>query len=194
MRPNGRWVRERWAGRRWKDRSTVLAVAASAATITALAVGGIAVADNVTETGPDESGATHEQTGPGAKHRMAFRGPRAHGLMGGALHGEFVTKKAGGGYQTLAVQRGEVQAVSDTSITVESEDGYSASYAVDDQTLVNAHRDGIGSVDEGETVHVAAVVSGDTATAIRVADVSDRKATWEKIRPRWRSLKPDADN
>jgi hypothetical protein len=201
MRPSGRWsgrwVRERWAGGRWKDRSTVVAVAVSTATITALAVGGIALADNASESGSDESdgfGVTREQIRPGVGERRALRGPRPPGLMVGALHGEFVTEKPDGGYQTLAVQRGEVAAVSDTSITVKSEDGYSRTYVIDDETLVNSHREGIGSVDEGETVHVAAVVSDDTATALRVVDVSDRRATWEKFRPGRHGTNPDADN
>ncbi|MEQ4206661.1 hypothetical protein ABN028_21945 [Actinopolymorpha sp. B17G11] len=194
MRPNGQWVKRRWANRRWSDRSTVLAVAVSTATITALAVGGIALADNVAESGNDATAATSDQPRPDAKDRPVMRGHRAPGLMGWALHGEFVTAKKDGGYQTVAVQHGEVQAVSDTSITVKSEDGYSRSYVVDDETLVNAHREGIGSVDEGDDVHVAAVVSGDTATALRVADVSDRRATWEKFRPRLRGLNPDTGN
>lgn len=195
MRPNGRWVKERWATRRWSDRSTVLGVAVTTATIAALAVGGIALADNAAESGNDTTTATSDQPRADAKDRLELRGHRPLGRpMAWALHGEFVTVKKGGGYQTVAVQRGEVQATSDTSITVKSDDGYSRSYVVDDETLVNAHRDGIGSVDVGDDVHVAAVVSGDTATALRIADVSDRRATWEHFRPRWRGLGPGTDN
>src|SRR5437763_11621613 len=40
----------------------------------------------------------------------------------GALHGEFTVVAPGGGYETLAVQRGQVTAVSASSITVRSAD------------------------------------------------------------------------
>ncbi|MEI8408959.1 MULTISPECIES: hypothetical protein [unclassified Kribbella] len=49
-------------------------------------------------------------------------------MFGDALHGEFVTAKDGGGYETIATQKGEVTAVSTTSITVKSADGYSRTY------------------------------------------------------------------
>ena len=45
---------------------------------------------------------------------------------GGPLHGEFTIRKPdGSGFQTMAIQTGEVTAVSPSSITVKSEDGFS---------------------------------------------------------------------
>ena len=41
----------------------------------------------------------------------------------GAVHGQFVVPRSGGGYQTIDTQRGSVTAVSATSITVKSADG-----------------------------------------------------------------------
>jgi hypothetical protein len=52
------------------------------------------------------------------------------------LHGESVVKKADGTFQTILEQRGTVEAVSDTSITVKSEDGYSRTYAVNADTKI----------------------------------------------------------
>jgi len=123
--------------------------------------------------------------GPGAPGRPGrmpdFRG-KAPGFggfggpgfgAGGALHGEYTTGKPGGGYQTIDVQQGQVTAVSNGSITVKSDDGFTKSYTVTASTLVDAQRDGIGSVKVGDKVSVQATVSGGTATA---TDISDRTA------------------
>src|SRR5262249_47023350 len=59
----------------------------------------------------------------------------------GAVHGQFVVPKAGGGYQTVDTQRGTVTAVSTTSITVKSSDGFAKTYQVTASTLVDARRD-----------------------------------------------------
>jgi hypothetical protein len=175
---------------RWSGRTTVVGMAAAAATISALVVGGIAVADNGSGTETDDSGTTANQTSVRDDGAMKVRdrmglGPRLHGLAGGpVLHGEFVVPNADGdGYQTMATQHGTVEEVGDSSITVKSEDGYTRSYTIDDETLVNAQREGIDSVEKGDQVAVAATVGGETATAVRVADISQRKAVWEKLRP-----------
>ena len=101
-----------------------------------------------------------------------FGGPGALGGLFGAVHGSAVVPKPGGGYQTVAFQNGKVTAVSSTSITLHSADGYSHSYRVTSSTLVNAQRDGIGSIKAGNQVIVTATVSGSTATATRIIDVS----------------------
>lgn len=113
-------------------------------------------------------------------------GPGHHGLgfdkFGrGAIHGEFTTKMPDGGFRTQATQLGEVTAVSKSSITVKSEDGFSKSYAVDENSLVNAGRDGIDSVKTGDQVHVMAVVEGDQARAVHVVDTTNVK----RLRERW---------
>jgi hypothetical protein len=94
------------------------------------------------------------------------------GGMFGALHGQFVVPKSGGGYQTVDVQSGQVTAVSTTSITLKSRDGYTKTYVVASSTMVDAQRDGIGSVKAGNQVSVVATVSGATATATNVADMT----------------------
>ncbi len=110
-------------------------------------------------------------------------GPRMKlfGIGGPALHGEFVVKKDGGGYQTIATQNGQVTAVSKDSITVKSEDGYSRTYAVTADTLVNAARDGIANVKNGNTVMVMATVTDGKATALSINDGTVRDA----IRGKW---------
>jgi hypothetical protein len=72
-----------------------------------------------------------------------------------SLHGEFVAPDGSGGYSTVLTQTGTVTAISPTSITVRSEDGYSQSYvtqntagntrppfAVDDHVVLRATRNG----------------------------------------------------
>jgi hypothetical protein len=103
----------------------------------------------------------------------AFAGP---GLLGGglfgAVHGTVVVPKSGGGYQTVAFQSGKVTAVSGTSITLRSADGYTHTYQVTSSTMVNAQRDGIGSIKNGNQVMVDATVSGSTTTAVRIVNLS----------------------
>ncbi len=114
----------------------------------------------------------------GRPDRIPFGGPF------GAVHGEFVVPKPGGGYQTIDMQRGTVTAVSATSITIKSGDGFVRTYQVTGATYVDARRGGIGSVKTGQQAMVMAAVSGGTATAVRIADLS--------LLPRWRSWPPGA--
>src|SRR5262249_15193504 len=128
--------------------------------------------------GPPRCPSVRRHLPPGGPWRMMppgggpFGGPGALGGLLGAVHGTAVLPKPGGGYQTVAFQNGKVTAVSSTSITLRSADGYSRTYRVTSSTLVNAQRDGIGSVKAGNQVVITATVSGSTATATRIIDVS----------------------
>jgi hypothetical protein len=106
----------------------------------------------------------------GAGLGLGLGGPGLAGEGGGALHGQFVIAKPGGGYQTVDIQNGKVTAVSATSITLRSSDGYSHTYAITSSTLVDAQRNGISSVKAGHQVSLTATVSGSTATAMGVLD------------------------
>jgi hypothetical protein len=88
----------------------------------------------------------------------------------GAVHGQFVVPKPGGGYQTVDIQRGSVTAVSTTSITVKSADGFVKTYQVVSSTNVDAQRDGISTIKTGHQAVVTATVSGSTATAVSILD------------------------
>lgn len=101
----------------------------------------------------------------------------------GALHGQFVVPKSGGGYQTVDVQHGTVTAVSTSSITVKSADGYTKSYQITSSTNVDAQRDGIASVKTGQQVSVSATVSGSTATATSIIDSSALPRPGFEVRP-----------
>ena len=165
--------------KRWRLLGTVAAVAV---TTTA---GGVAWATSNADPTPSASPSSPATPGqqkpgePGGPGKGGF-GPRGEFGLGGALHGEFVVPKDGGGYQTVATQRGEVTAVSKDSITLKSADGYSRTYTLTEDTLVNAARDGIDDVKTGNTVTVTAVVTDGKATASSVNDGTVRDAAGQK--------------
>jgi hypothetical protein len=149
----------------------VLGVAAAGATGVALARGGGTGA----EVSLAASSSTPTPSGdPGERHRHTFGRPipgHLFGGPGGALHGEFVVRDGSGGYRTMLTQRGTATKVSDSSITVRSEDGFTATYAVTATTRVGATRDGVGSIEVGADVVVMAEQKGEAATALAVADL-----------------------
>jgi hypothetical protein len=170
----------------------------------AVAVGalGIGVAAAQTDDGSTTTttpttaapGAAPGAPAPGAK---AADGPRMHlgggrkgghgggmgGGMGAGIHGQFTVPDGSGGYRTFATQVGEVLKVSPTSIELKSEDGFTKTYAVDDDTMVNAGRDGIADVKVGDKVGLQALVSGDTAKAVHIRDITNAKAIRDKYAP-----------
>jgi hypothetical protein len=167
---------------RWRIAGIVAAVVATTA------VGGVAWATGLdfADPTPSPSASPSQSPSPGTQEDPGRGGPGKHeGMfgfgMGGALHGEFTVEKDGGGYQTVATQRGEVTAVSKDSLTVKSEDGYSRTYTLTEDTLVNAARDGIDDVKTGNTVNVFATVADGKATAVSVNDGTVRDAA----RDRW---------
>ncbi len=115
-----------------------------------------------------------DRPGKGMGGHGGFRGGGG-GPMGGfgfgpALHSQAVIRTGTGTYSTVDTQVGAVTAVSSTSITVKSEDGFSKTYVVAADTLVNAARDGISTIKVGATVDVMATEAGSTATAKRIGD------------------------
>ena len=163
-------------------------IAAGAAVGMTLAGLGVAAAqtDNTTTTKPPAGTEAGPQGPRGGRMGPGFGGPGGRPGMGigmamGGIHGEFTTKAPGGGYQTVATQRGEATAVSAGSITVKSEDGFSRTYTVDDNTLVNAGNNGIDDIKQGDQVGVMAVVKDGKASAVDVHDVTQVSA----IRDHW---------
>jgi hypothetical protein len=159
-----------------------------------LLVGGIGVAlaqdsGSSSTTTPSTSvpGRPNLPGGPGGPGGGRFKGGGPGGKLGhgggpmGAIHGEFVTPDGSSGYRTVDVQTGEATEVSSDSITVKSDDGFSKTYSVDQNTVVNSGRDGIGTVKKGDTVRVDAVVSGGKPAARNIMDVT----TLGKIRQHW---------
>jgi hypothetical protein len=143
------------APRRWGVRETTASVAVAAV----IAVLGGAAIYAATAGDSHAFGAPHQPFGPavgmsGGQHG-AGGGPGPAAIGASSLHGEFVVADGAGGYTTELTQTGTVTAISTTSITVRSEDGYRQTYAipnaagsagapfaVDDQVVVRATRNG----------------------------------------------------
>lgn len=157
--------------------TAVVALVVGAGAGVAVAVTGSSTPSTTASSPPTSSSAPtappgHGSRGPGFGGRAFGPGFGGAGPLG-AVHGQFVVPKQGGGYQTVDTQRGQVTAVNGTGITIKSSDGFVKSYAVTSSTIVDAKRDGIGSVKVGDQATVSATVSGSTATAVSIADLSN---------------------
>jgi hypothetical protein len=166
---------EKLTDKSWRVAGTVAAV------VVTTAAGGVAWATTSADPSPSPSPSASPSAPADPDH--PGKGAGRHGEFGlgrGALHGEFVVEKEGGGYQTVSTQRGEVTAVSKDKLTVKSADGYSREYTLTEDTLVNAARDGIDDVKTGNQVMVTAVVANNVATATTVNDGTVRDAARDK--------------
>jgi hypothetical protein len=138
-------------------------IAGTAALAMAGVGGGIAFAANSTP-----STTTTSPTAPttGHQHRAAAR----------VEHGQ-LTVRTKTGDQLLDVQRGQVTAVSPTSVTIRSQDGFTATYGVSSTSTVRVQKKAstIANVHTGDQVAVAAVHSGNTDTIRRIADAGPAK-------------------
>ena len=93
-------------------------------------------------------------------------------LGGDVLHGTYTVQTGNGKYQTYDTQLGKASRVSSSSITLTSADGFTHTYVVTSSTIVDAQRDGIGSVASGDQIRLVATVSGSTATATAIVDTT----------------------
>lgn len=167
-------------------RSGLLAAGAAVA----MTVAGLGVAQaqiDTPEDPPPTKGAAVEATpAPGAAAGMKSFGRHrgGHDRLGMGIRAEVVVRKPGGGFQTVAHHAGEVTAVTRDSIALKSEDGFSRTYAVNDDTLVKAGNDGIGDVKVGDQVRLTAIVEGESARAVDVRDTTRIRESRERWMPR----------
>ncbi|TPG31238.1 hypothetical protein [Mycolicibacterium hodleri] len=105
----------------WGMRKTVGAVAVAAAVA---GVGGAAIAAATDGGNHHMSGGMRDPIGPPlpAAHRSSAEPD--------ALHGEYVVADGHGGFSTLISQAGRVTAISATSVTARSDDGFVQTYAI----------------------------------------------------------------
>lgn len=155
-------------------KTTAKIIAAGATTI-ALAGGigaGIAWADpsSPAPTAPATTASPTPGQAPKADRQAKKAGKLHRPLLARAQHGEVTL----GGKNTRVVdfQRGTVEQVSATSITVRSKDGFSATYVVDAKTEVRVAKKlvAIGDVHTADRVRVVAVKDGSTLSAKRIGD------------------------
>ncbi len=161
------------------------------ATIGFLAVTGIALAAptftqaTTSAASPSPSGSAGPEGKPGKADRPG-KGPRPGKGNGGAhlralgrmLHGEAVVRDKDGKFVTVYTQRGEVTAVSATSITLKSADGFVSTYAINAETKIGKERTAgeIADIKVGDEAGVVAVKSGGSklAKGIRAGDAGDK--------------------
>lgn len=147
--------------------------ATAVAWLTAGAVGATALTGLAVAAGPGAAGTSGAGTSVSAPESLsAAAGPR-RGLLRNALHAEITVSKDGT-VQTIAVQRGKVTAASATSVTLESTDGYRATYVIGDDTVVRRDR----AVVDGDALEVGdrALVRATEGEASVVRAVSAERA------------------
>ena len=157
----------------------VLSLVAAGALGASLAGGSTVVQDLAASSDPstdDDAAPDDDDRRPFGRGMLHGHGPGpgplvGHGLLG-SLHGSYVVEDPDGGYRTVLSQRGEATAVSDTSITVLSEDGYQATYRLTDDTTLLGGPSGTESIEKGADVAVTAVKDGGSPRAVHVVDLS----------------------
>lgn len=196
--PASEWneIREASTGR-WTTKKTIataalaLAVTGSA-TATAFGLAGTGSASD--QSGGAQGGAAQQGSAPGGSSGQAGgssgssgetegqegsaagSGAQAGGVGTGqaALHTESVTQN-NGAYVTNLTQTGKITAVSKESVTVESDDGYRATYTVEDSAVVSGFS-------AGDKVAVTGTKSGDRRTVESITDAQNaatNSTTWQ---------------
>jgi hypothetical protein len=157
--------------RGWSSRQT-LAAAGVAAVIAAF--GGAAIYA-ATSGGSNNAGPGWHGRGPGfpGAGGPGAGGPGAGGpdrwsAPAGTVHGEFVVPDGNGAYSTMMTQTGVLTAVSDTSLTARSADGFTQVY-----TIAPGSNPASAQLAVNDTVTIRANVTNNAATATRVTEGDD---------------------
>ncbi|MEV6606127.1 hypothetical protein [Kutzneria sp. NPDC051319] len=140
---------------------TRTALITGAAVVALVAGGGVAYAVSSAPTSTSTPAASPATPAKAKHHRQ---------LLGHVAHGEVTLN--GKDHRVVDVQRGEVQSVSSTSIAVKSDDGFTATYTVNNDTKVRkgGKQSAIGDVHTGDKVGVVATKANGTATVTRIAE------------------------
>lgn len=150
-----------------KSRTAIITAGLAALALAGTAGVGIAAADPT--PAPSTSTSAAPSAAPSAKPAKEHRS-----LIARSLHGEVTL--AGGKHRVVDFQRGTVQKVSSTSITVLSKDGFTQTYVVDSGTKVRVHKQSstIAAVKTQDRVRVVASTKGSALTAKRIGDRGTR--------------------
>jgi hypothetical protein len=137
-------------------------------------------------TAPDDSAAGerpggHGRGGPGRGMGGGPGGGLGFGLgpgLGRVLHGDVTVTDKDGATSVVRAQRGEITAVSSTSVTIKSSDGYTSTWTINADTTITRDREDKAATDlkVGDTVSATGPLSGDTATAKRLHALSPEAA------------------
>lgn len=159
-----------WGAQQPKPKRSAKKIAIAAAVAIGIAGAGAGVVYAASGSTSDNS-----TQGPGGQGGMGG-GPGGQGGQGGgaglmdALHGEYVVSDGNGSYTTELLQNGDVTAISDSSVTVKSDDGYTHTYTIDSDTVVGNGSTALSSIATGDEVTVIATESGDTATVDTISE------------------------
>ena len=117
--------------------------------------------DSPTASPPAQPTGNDREAGGQAAHRR---------LIARAIHGEATL--AGGKHKVVVFQRGTVEAVTGTSMTVKSPDGYRATYVLKPETKVRQGKQSgrLTDLTADDRVRVVAIKDGSTLTAKRVRE------------------------
>lgn len=160
-----------------------------AGAVAATALTGVSFAD---DTARSDSQAPEGQSQDRPWREPFGRGP-GPGIpgMGPVLHGEQVVRTPEGGYREIAIQNGTISAVSATSITVTSEDGYEQTYAIGEQTQIRIDRDEAAAADL-QADRPARVVADTAGTALHIGSATqDGAAALEQHRQMHQQFRED---
>ncbi len=126
------------------------------------------------EGGPDGKGGP----GMGRHHGGPGMGRPGGGFGGRIQHGEAVVTKKDGTTATVRVQAGAITAVSDTEVTVKSEDGFEQTWPLTADTKISRDRADAKASDlvVGDKVHAIGEVKSGTVTTLRVGALSAAEA------------------
>jgi hypothetical protein len=166
-------------GARMKDLTTIIVAGVSTVALAGGIGAGLAYADTPTDepTSPPTTTTTSSPTETAAAEPSGRRAPdgfrkplvrRQLRFVARSLHGEVTL--AGEKYRVIAFQRGGVQKVSRTSLTVKSNDDFVETYALSDNTKVreNGDKAKLSDIDSTDRVLVVATKDGSTLNARRV--------------------------
>jgi len=155
--------------RGWSSRQTLAAVGVAAVIA---AFGGAAIYAATSGGSNDMGRGWHDRgpggPGPGGPGGPGPAGPGRWSAPAAALHGEFVVPDENGAYTTVLTQTGVLTAVSDTSITAKSADGFTQIY-----TIAPGSRAANSQLAVNDTVTIRANVTNNAATATTVTEGDD---------------------
>ena len=146
------------------DASDTLTPEASALTALGYDSDDVTASGRLTDSGPDASAAPDAsgRAKHGRRDALKLRRALAHNVE----HGEVVVQTKQGD-KTIDIQRGEVTAINDTSVTVKSADGFSQTWTLGNPLRVIERRSSVqaSAVKVGTKIGVAGVKNGSIVTA-----------------------------
>ena len=144
---------------------------AAGTTVAALSAVGVGVAAADPSSTPSSSPSASSSASPSTGHAQKAGKLQKHQLLKRSLHGQ-VTLGGAKHQRVVDVQRGTVTAVTGSTVTVKSVDGFSATYQAGSKTKVRVDKkqSTISAVKVNDRVRVVGVKDGSTVTLRALGD------------------------